>query len=119
MEATIATKTTGVLEDDLDGGPAEETVRFGIGSTSYGIGLNASNTATFRRQLAHTSNTLAGRHKTAAAAGRTTASRERGAHIRAWAKDHGIALSCRGRIPADVGKQYQVGVVRPKSGHWV
>jgi hypothetical protein len=29
--ATMATKITVVLEDDLDGGPADETVRFGLG----------------------------------------------------------------------------------------
>jgi hypothetical protein len=29
MEATMATKITVILVDDLDGGPADETVRFG------------------------------------------------------------------------------------------
>ena len=31
----MATKITAVLEDDLEGGPADETVRFGIGGTDY------------------------------------------------------------------------------------
>jgi hypothetical protein len=52
MEATMVTKITVVLEDDLDGGPADETVRFGIGGTDYEIDLNATNAAAFRRQLA-------------------------------------------------------------------
>jgi Lsr2 len=52
MEATMATKITVVLEDDLDGGPADETVRFGIGGTEYEIDLSATNAAAFRRQFA-------------------------------------------------------------------
>ena len=39
--------------------------------------------------------------------GRTAASRQRSGDIRAWAKDHGMAVSERGRIPADVVAQYQ------------
>jgi hypothetical protein len=49
------------LEDDLDCGPAEETVRFGIGGTEYEIDLNATNAAAVRRQLAPTSDTPARR----------------------------------------------------------
>jgi hypothetical protein len=52
MEATMATKITVVLEDDLVGGPADETVRFGIGGTDYEIDLNAKNASAFRQQLA-------------------------------------------------------------------
>jgi hypothetical protein len=37
MEATMATKITVILEDDLDGGQADETVRFGIGGTDFKI----------------------------------------------------------------------------------
>jgi hypothetical protein len=52
MEATMATKITVVLEDDLVGGPADETVRSGIGGTDYEINLNAKNASAFRQQLA-------------------------------------------------------------------
>jgi hypothetical protein len=41
----MATKITVVLEDDLDGGPADETVRFGLGGTEYEIDLSARNAA--------------------------------------------------------------------------
>jgi len=33
-EARMATKVTVALEDDLDGGPADETVRFSFGARS-------------------------------------------------------------------------------------
>lgn len=48
----MATRTTITLEDDLEGGPADQTVRFGLGGAEYEIDLNSRNTATFRRQLA-------------------------------------------------------------------
>jgi hypothetical protein len=48
------------LEDDLDGGPADETVRFAVGGTDYEIDLNATNAVAFRKQPAPTLNTPAG-----------------------------------------------------------
>ena len=39
----MATKITVALEDDLDGGPADETRRFAIRGTAYEIDLNKKN----------------------------------------------------------------------------
>jgi hypothetical protein len=39
----MATRTTITLEDDIDGSPAEETVRFGLGAAEYEIDLSAAN----------------------------------------------------------------------------
>jgi hypothetical protein len=39
----MATKIILVLEDDLDGQPADETVRFAIGGTAYEIDLRTKN----------------------------------------------------------------------------
>jgi hypothetical protein len=110
----VAQKVTVALEDDLTGGPAEETVRFAFAGTAYEIDLNGTNAAAFRTQLApfieHARK--AGRaqpHRP----GRTTASRQRSGDIRAWAKDHGITVSERGRIPASVAEQYHAA----GSGH--
>jgi len=44
--------------------------------------------------------------------GRTVASRQRSGDIRAWAKDHGIAVSERGRILASVVQQYQAATAQ-------
>ncbi len=104
----MAQKVTVALEDDLDGGPADETVRFGIGGTDYEIDLSNKNATAFRRQLApfteHARKAGQGqRHRPA----RSASSRERSADIRAWAKDQGIAVSDRGRIPASVVEQYE------------
>jgi Lsr2 len=104
----MAQKITVALEDDLDGGPADETVRFGIGGTEYEIDLSKRNAATFRRRLApfieHARKAGRGARRRP---GRTASSRERSADIRAWAKDQGIAVSERGRIPASVVEQYE------------
>jgi len=104
----MAQRVTVALEDDLDGGPADETVRFAFGGADYEIDLSKRNAAAFRKKLApfveHARR--AGRAQ-ARRPGRTAASRQRSGDIRAWAKDHGIAVSERGRIPAGVVEQYQ------------
>jgi hypothetical protein len=38
---------------------------------------------------------------------RTPVTRQRSADIREWAREHGIAISARGRIAVSVLKQYQ------------
>jgi hypothetical protein len=48
----MATKITVTLEDDLDGGPAEETVQFGLGGAAYQIDLTNNNARPFGKQLA-------------------------------------------------------------------
>ena len=48
----MAQKVTVELEDDLDGGPADETVRFGVDGSEYEIDLSKNNAAAFRRKLA-------------------------------------------------------------------
>jgi hypothetical protein len=47
----MAQKVTVALEDDLDGGPADETVRFGLDGTEYEIDLSAKNARTFRMKV--------------------------------------------------------------------
>jgi hypothetical protein len=104
-EAGMATKVTVALEDDLDGGPADETVRFEVGGTQYEIDLNKKNAKAFRKQLApfveHARRAGAGQRRP-----RTSSSRQRSGDIRAWAKEQGITVSDRGRIPANVVEQY-------------
>lgn len=104
----MATKVTVELKDDLDGGPADETVRFGIGGSEYEIDLNKKNARAFRKQLApfieHARRAGRGQRRRS---GRTASSRQHSGDIRAWAKDHGITVSARGRIPASVVEQYE------------
>ena len=104
----MAQKVSIALEDDLDGGPAAETVRFGLGSAEYEIDLSKKNARAFRKGLSQFVEHArkAGRAPSRRAA-RTSANRQRSGDIRAWAKTHGIKLSDRGRIPASVVQQYE------------
>ena len=103
----MAQRVTVTLEDDLSGGPADETVRFAFGGADYEIDLSTKNATALRNKLApfleHARK--AGRRQPRPP-GRNTASRQRSGEIRAWAKEQGITVSERGRIPASVVEQY-------------
>jgi Lsr2 len=107
----MAQKVTVELEDDLDGGPADEMVRFGYDGTEYEIDLSRRNAATFRRRLEpyieHARK--AGRSQRRRST-RTPSSRQHSGAVRAWAREQGIAVSERGRIPASVIYQYEIAV---------
>jgi Lsr2 len=104
----MAVRTTVTLKDDLDGSPAEETVHFGLGPTEYEIDLSAANASRFRAQvapfIAHARKAGGARR---ARAGRSAADRRASAEVRAWAKEHGVEISERGRIPTSVLEQYE------------
>jgi hypothetical protein len=103
----VATRTTVTLEDDLDGGPADETLNFSFSGADYEIDLSAENAARFRGQLAffveHARPTGGGQRRRSS---RPASSRRQSAAIRAWAKQQGIQLSARGRIPDLIVAQY-------------
>jgi nucleoid-associated protein Lsr2 len=96
------------LEDDLSGGPADETVAFGIDGRSYEIDLSAQHAADFRRKLARfIERARVDRARRARAAVRTSASRERSRQIRAWAQAQGFDLAAHGRLPGQIIAQYE------------
>ena len=96
------------LEDDLTGGPADETVEFGVDGKAYELDLNARHAADLRHRLApfveRARLVPQRRFKTTA---RTAASRERSQQIRAWAEQHGVTVSARGRLPASIIQDYE------------
>src|SRR6478672_5948817 len=100
----MAQKVTVVLEDDLTGGPAKQTVRFAFDGTDYEIDLNAKNAAAFGKQLAPYLEHARKAGRSQRRSGRTN--RQRSGDIRAWAREQGLAVSERGRIPASVAEQY-------------
>jgi hypothetical protein len=103
----MAQKVTVVLEDDLTGGPAEQTVRFAFEGTDYEIDLNAKNAAAFHKQIAsYLEHARRAGRAQLRRGGRTAAGRQRSGDVRAWAKQHGLAAGERGRIRAGVLEQY-------------
>jgi hypothetical protein len=104
----MAQKVTVALEDDLTGGPADETVRFAVEGTDYEIDLSAKNATAFRKLLAPYIEHARKAGRAQVRRVRWTAARsQRSGDIRAWAKRHGLAVSERGRIPASVVEQYE------------
>jgi Lsr2 len=95
------------LEDDLTGGPADETVEFGIDGRTYAVDLNARHAAEFRRQLGRFVERARPARSRARGAIRTAASRERSRQIRAWAEQQGLAIAEHGRLPSNVVREYE------------
>ncbi|WP_432491677.1 histone-like nucleoid-structuring protein Lsr2 [Kineococcus auxinigenes] len=114
----MAQRTTVVLTDDVDGGEASETVRFGLEGTHYEIDLNAENAQRLRRALSlyvEHGRRVGGRRSAPAAGSSSPRSGEGtdavdGAAVRAWAKENGIEVSDRGRIKAEVVERYKQAV---------
>ena len=84
------------------------TERFALGGAEHEIDLSAKNARALRTKLTpfmeHARKASRGLARPAA---RTSADRQRSGEVRAWAKDHGVAVSERGRISASVIEQYQ------------
>ncbi len=95
-----------VLEDDLDGSSADETVMFALDGVNYEIDLNAKNAARLRDALAKY---VGGARRTPARGRRGSRGRASGVNaseIREWARENGYQVSERGRVPADIKTAY-------------
>ena len=105
---SVAQKIQTLLIDDLDGGEAETTVRFGLDGTEYEIDLSAKNADALRRAVARYVD--AARRAPAAAARRPGRNGRKPASangtdptaVREWAKSQGIEVKDRGRLPAEL-----------------
>ena len=106
----MAQKIHIVLEDDLDGSEATETVTFGLDGTTYEIDLNDKNAAKLRDALAP----YVGHGRKVGAAPRRSGARKAVAggagpsakEIRDWARSNGYDVPDRGRVSADVRSAY-------------
>jgi hypothetical protein len=98
------------LVDDLDSDGATETVAFAYRGVSYEIDLSVKRAAALDEALApylvkarRVRTKPVPPRRAGAKSSVPAGSRE----VRAWAKSHGIEVSDRGRISADVTRQYQ------------
>jgi hypothetical protein len=110
----VAQKVQTILVDDLDGGPAEETVLFSVDGVAYEIDLSAANAAKLRDAFAPYVGTARRVGGGGSGAGRGRPARgarsrpdDRIAQIRAWARENGHHVNERGRIPATVVAAYE------------
>jgi len=107
----VAQRVHIVLEDDLDGGNADETVKFGLDGTNYEMDLSSANAASLRDALAPY---VASARRASGSRGSRRPSRGRSAggdasnasQMRDWAREHGYTVSDRGRVSADIKAAY-------------
>jgi hypothetical protein len=114
----MAQRVQTLLIDDLDGGEAEATVRFGLDGAEYEIDLSAEHAEALRRALAPF--VSAARRASGAAAGRPGPGGRRAAGagaadpvaVREWAKSQGIEVKDRGRVPAELVVKFKAATAQ-------
>jgi hypothetical protein len=102
----MASRTIVLLEDDVDGSKADETIEFAIDGSTYAIDLSDSNAKKLRGALdgyISKARKVSGKRSTS----RRVSSGVDLKAVRAWAASNGIELSSRGRVPASVLEQYR------------
>ncbi|QSB05671.1 histone-like nucleoid-structuring protein Lsr2 [Natronoglycomyces albus] len=113
----MAQKVQVLLLDDIDGGRADETVKFALDGQAYEIDLSQAHANELREALAKYVDVARrmGRYNVGGAQRSTTrgsvsrriaADREQNKAIREWASAKGLKVSPRGRIPQEIVDEY-------------
>ena len=109
----MAQKIQTLFIDDIDGGAAEGTVRFGLDGAEYEIDLSARHDEELRTALkqyiAHARKVSGAARRGVTRAGRRPSAVDTVA-VRAWARENGYDIKERGRVPADVLVKYREAV---------
>lgn len=104
----MAQRVQVILEDDLDGGEATETVTFALDGVTYEIDLNETNASGLRDSLAGyvgAGRMVSGRRSTSSSRAARSSKNDL-AKIREWARAHGHEVSERGRISQTIRAAY-------------
>jgi len=99
----VAQRVQVVLIDDIDNGPAAETIKFAVDGVQYEIDLSSTHAAEMRAALAPW--VAAARKVSSRSSGKARSGSDT-SKVRAWAKAHGHDVSERGRISATVRAAY-------------
>jgi hypothetical protein len=96
----VASRTITLLQDDIDGSDATQTVRFAIDGTEYEIDLSERNANRFRESIAEF---VGHARKVSGRRGRKAASlvgadMSKAGQMREWLMEHGYDVSERGRL---------------------
>ena len=100
-----------ILEDDMSGGSASETVEFALDGVTYEIDLNDENATKLRETLAPwiaESRRSGGRRQTRrrASGGSSSPKSDDLAQMREWGRDNGYKVSSRGRVSQELQDAY-------------
>jgi hypothetical protein len=110
----VAQKVQTLYIDDIDGSEAAGPVRFGLDGVDYEIDLSAEHTdnlhTALRTYIDHA-------RKAGGTAKRAPRGRHAGAStdttaVRNWAREQGIGIKDRGRVPADIVARYEAATGR-------
>jgi hypothetical protein len=106
----MARKQLVILEDDLDGGEATQTLRFGFQGTEFELDLSDKNAQKLEKALAPFMEAArrvgSGRKRGGGGKASSAVSADTKA-VRAWAESNGYEVSSRGRISANVLEAYR------------
>ncbi len=104
----MAQKIQTLFIDDLDGSEADGTIRFGLDGTDYEIDLSVAHSEELHKALApyvaHARKASGARR---AARGRRNTNAIDTHKVREWAREQGIDIKERGRVPATVVEKYR------------
>jgi hypothetical protein len=105
----MAQKVSVLVVDDIDGSKAGETISFGLDGTRYEIDLNGEHARELRGELGRY---VKAARKVTGSSGRSARVRRASAddknkEVRDWARDQGLEVNDRGRIPAHIVAKYE------------
>ncbi|WP_434995574.1 histone-like nucleoid-structuring protein Lsr2 [Arthrobacter sp. Ld5] len=106
----MAQKVNIILIDDIDGGEADETVRFGLDGVQYEIDLSEAHASELRSALSGYVDKArrGGQSKQRPGTSGGSSSRNQdAARIREWAKENGYNVSARGRVNSEIVEAYR------------
>jgi hypothetical protein len=109
MERKMAQRVSVLLVDDIDGSEAEETISFGLDGTRYEIDLNGKHAQELREQLeryVRAARRVTGSSSRSARVRRASAD-DKSKEVRDWARERGLEVNDRGRIPAHIAAKYE------------
>jgi hypothetical protein len=100
----VAQKVQILLEDDLDGSPATETIPFALDGKAYEIDLNEKNAVKLRTSLQKFVSAARSTRQVGASGKKKTVTQlgPSAREIRDWAHSNGHPVPDRGRIPGPV-----------------
>lgn len=96
-----------IFEDDIDGSDAQGTVSFGFNGVQYEIDLSKKNAdklaEAFRPYLAAARKVTSSSRSTRRSRSSGPSPRE----VRAWAREQGLEVAGKGRVPAELVVRFQ------------
>ena len=106
----MATKTSVIVTDDLDGSENASTFSFAYQGTAYEIDLGKKNSSNFSnaiRPYVEAARRVPSQRRTTKTSPASRANQTNRAAVRAWAREQGLKVSERGRISGDIVAQYE------------